>query len=102
VADKWDAGVWTLPVTGPATPTSITVLGLTSFSEFAVGALESGDLPDTAGRNADGDRGVELVLKAGLVSALLALLLAAVVVVWFSARRGPRRAARGTPSPHRG
>jgi hypothetical protein len=102
VVDKWDGAGWALPVTAAPTPTSITAMGLTSFSEFAVGALEVGDLPDTAGRGTDGGVDAALVVKASLVSFLLAALLGAVVVVQISARRDPRRAERATPSRHRG
>jgi hypothetical protein len=102
VADKWDAGTWNLPATGPPTGTSITALGLTSFSEFAVGALEEGDLPDTADDRTARGPDAGLVLTAGVVSGLLLVLVAAVAVVWLSARRDPRRAGRATPSRHRG
>ena len=47
VVAKWD-GAWVLPASGAALPTSITAFGMTSLSEFAVGEVESGDLPDTA------------------------------------------------------
>ncbi|MEX0630455.1 MAG: hypothetical protein WD508_07425, partial [Chloroflexota bacterium] len=47
VVAKWD-GAWVLPASSAALPTSITAFGMISLSEFAVGEVESADLPDTA------------------------------------------------------
>jgi hypothetical protein len=80
VVGKWD-GAWTLPATTGATPTSITAVGLPSFSEFVVGGLENGELPDTAGFEPASGPGPDVLLRAGLVSVLLLALMAAVIIV---------------------
>jgi hypothetical protein len=105
VVDKWDGGGWVLPVTTAPAATSITATGLTGFSEFAVGALQDGDLPDTAGPQAMDGAESDLLLRAVVVSALLVILLVAmlgaVAVIRLSGRRGPRRAGPATPLRHR-
>jgi hypothetical protein len=78
VVAKWD-GAWVLPVSTAALPTSITAVGVTSLSEFAVGEVESGDLPDTA-------QGVPVpapgMLLASLLAALIVLRVPAVPSLW--------------------
>jgi hypothetical protein len=89
VVGKCD-GTWTLPASTPPIGTSITAVGMTSFSDFAVGELEEvdGGLPDTSG--SDG-AGVDAALRALLVSALLIGLVSLVVVL--ARRRNPSYAA---------
>jgi hypothetical protein len=80
VVAKWD-GAWALPVSGAALPTSITAFGMTSLSEFAVGEVESADLPDTA-------QGVAIPAPAVFLASLLAglMVLAGLAVPSMRAR----------------
>jgi hypothetical protein len=91
VVAKWD-GAWVLPVSGAALPTSITAFGMTSLSEFAVGEVESADLPDTAG-------GVPVSAAGSLLTSLLAALMVlrvpAVPSLWARLWPAPIGAARG-------
>ncbi|MGH2463203.1 MAG: hypothetical protein ACRDFZ_06210, partial [Candidatus Limnocylindria bacterium] len=78
VVAKWN-GAWVLPASGAALPTSITAFGMTSLGEFAVGEVESDDLPDTA-------QGVPVpaagTLLASLLAALMVLRVPAVPSLW--------------------
>jgi hypothetical protein len=80
VVGKWD-GAWVLPASGAALATSITAFGMTSLSEFAVGEVESGDLPDTA-------QDMAVPAPAVFLASLLAglMVLAALVVLSTRAR----------------
>ena len=91
VVGKWDAG-WTMPAVSNPTPTDITAVGLTSFSAFAVGELEDGDLPDTSGDDDSGTPALDLGLRAGVVSAVLLGLVGIVIVLTRRARPEPRTA----------
>jgi hypothetical protein len=79
-------------VSGAALPTSITAFGMTSLSEFAVGEVESADLPDTAG-------GVPVSAAGSLLTSLLAALMVlrvpAVPSLWARLWPAPIGAARG-------
>jgi len=77
VVGKWD-GAWVLPASGAALPTSITAFGMTSLSEFAVGEVESGDLPDTA----QGGSIPPGTLLITLLAALMLLKVPAVPSQW--------------------
>ncbi|MGH2483518.1 MAG: beta strand repeat-containing protein, partial [Candidatus Limnocylindria bacterium] len=77
VVGKWD-GAWLLPASGAALPTSITAFGMTSLSEFAVGEVESGDLPDTA----QGGSIPPGTLLTTLLAALILLKVPAVPSQW--------------------
>jgi hypothetical protein len=80
VVAKWD-GSWVLPVSTGQLPTSITAMGMTGFSEFAVGEIqpEADGLPDTAGPASRG--GMDVGLRGLIVSAILLGLIAIVVVL---------------------
>jgi hypothetical protein len=77
VVAKWD-GSWVLPVATGQAPTSITAMGMTSFSEFAVGEIEPNPegLPDTAGTEV---AALDLAIRAAIVTALLMVLLGLVI-----------------------
>lgn len=81
---------WTLPVVSNPTPTTIIAVGLTSFSDFAVGELENGDMPDTAG--ADRDRPTA---DPALRAAVIAAVLLGLVAIGAGLTRRPSRVAAG-------
>jgi hypothetical protein len=85
VVAKWD-GAWVLPASGAALPTSITAFGMTSLSQFAVGEVESADLPDTA-------NAVAVPTAPVLLMGLLAVLA---VHASMRGRRRPARVAEGS------
>ena len=78
VVAKW-GGAWVLPVSGLQTPTSITAMGVTSLSEFAVGEVKGADLPDTAD-----DTFASASWALGLV--VILALLPGLVLVWLIVR----------------
>ncbi|HEY7738314.1 MAG TPA: hypothetical protein VIC63_04710 [Candidatus Limnocylindria bacterium] len=90
VVAKWD-GSWVLPAGGAASPTSVTAYNLTSFSEFAIGELQTGDdtdLPDTAQPPMTAISEATLALLSLLIG--LVVFLAGIAVV----RRMPRLVGR--------
>jgi hypothetical protein len=106
-------GSWVLPTVIGATPTSITAVGLTSFSEFAIGQVEDAEIPDTAAAPTAGALPLLGLVTglAALVAILLVLGLAQrtlgfdgrpAVRSWLSGRRGPRPGAPSPPSRRRG
>ncbi|MFI5253639.1 MAG: T9SS type A sorting domain-containing protein [Bacteroidota bacterium] len=51
VVAKYDNPIWTLPTSSGQTPTSISATGLTSFSDFAAGELQTYTITSSAGPN---------------------------------------------------
>jgi hypothetical protein len=91
VVAKWD-GAWVLPVSGAALPTSITAFGMTSLSEFAVGEVESADLPDTA-------HGVAIPAPAVFLASLLAALVVLAGLAGLAGLAVPSMRARERTAP---